>query len=359
MAAARQEQVEIRRRHGDDPSQTPGFNSPVALHEISQGAEEATSQSPLQPASSVLSINPALPENQPSLPRRRGRPPKNASAENPPPGNRATAIPRRRGRPPKPRDLPTDSVATEDSPPENKNPTVPLRQGRSSLPRRSVGRPRKHSLNRQLQSFDSPHPVLSSNMEETPLPLEGISPLESNNQGIPRRGRPPIPRRSVGRPRKHSPDRPPPVLSGNMLETPLSLKDISPLESNNQRIPRRGRPPLPKRSVGRPRKHFPGQRLQNSDRPPAVLSGNIQETPLSLEDMSPLESNSQRTPHRGRPPLPRRSVGRPRKHSSNQQLQNFDRPHPALSGNVREPPLPLEDISIKQKGGEDEILPEM
>ena len=69
MAAARQEQAGIQRRHrlerrqGDDPSQTPPFTSLVARHEISQGTEEPPPQLP---------INPALPDQ----PRRgRGRPP--------------------------------------------------------------------------------------------------------------------------------------------------------------------------------------------------------------------------------------------------------------------------------------------
>ena len=66
MAAARQEQAGIQRRHrlerrqGDEPSQTPPFTSLVARHEVSQGTEE-----PPQ-----LPINPALPA-QP----RRGRGP--------------------------------------------------------------------------------------------------------------------------------------------------------------------------------------------------------------------------------------------------------------------------------------------
>jgi ATP-dependent DNA helicase PIF1 len=70
MAAARQDQAGIQRRHrlerrhGDDPSQTPPFISPVARHEISQGTEEPAPQQPLQ------SANPALPGNPP----RRGRP---------------------------------------------------------------------------------------------------------------------------------------------------------------------------------------------------------------------------------------------------------------------------------------------
>ncbi|KAN0071224.1 hypothetical protein V8E54_010655 [Elaphomyces granulatus] len=75
MAAARQEQAEIQRRHrlerrhGDDPSQTPGFSSLVARHEISQGAEALPPQRPLQSAGH-MPINPALAENQPQLPRR-------------------------------------------------------------------------------------------------------------------------------------------------------------------------------------------------------------------------------------------------------------------------------------------------
>jgi hypothetical protein len=77
MAAARQEQAGIQRRHrlerryGDDPSQTPLFISLVARHEISQGTEEPSPQHTLQSAGPVLLINPGLPENQP----RRGRPP--------------------------------------------------------------------------------------------------------------------------------------------------------------------------------------------------------------------------------------------------------------------------------------------
>ena len=69
MAAARQDQAGIQRRHrferrhGDDPSQTPPFISLVARHEISQGTEEPPPQQPLQSA-------PALSGNQP----RRGRP---------------------------------------------------------------------------------------------------------------------------------------------------------------------------------------------------------------------------------------------------------------------------------------------
>jgi hypothetical protein len=65
MAAARQDQAGIQRRHrlehrqGDDPSQTPPFTSLVARHEVSQDTEEPQPQ---------LLINPALP-NQP----RRGR----------------------------------------------------------------------------------------------------------------------------------------------------------------------------------------------------------------------------------------------------------------------------------------------
>jgi hypothetical protein len=72
MAAARQDQAGIQRRHrlehrqGDDPSQTPPFTSLVARHEVSQDTEEPQLQ---------LLINPALP-NQPrhgrghsSLPR--------------------------------------------------------------------------------------------------------------------------------------------------------------------------------------------------------------------------------------------------------------------------------------------------
>jgi len=68
MAAAQQEQAEIRRRHrlerrhGDDPSQTPSFSSLVAHHEISQGAEALPSQRPLKSAGNMLPINPALPE---------------------------------------------------------------------------------------------------------------------------------------------------------------------------------------------------------------------------------------------------------------------------------------------------------
>jgi hypothetical protein len=56
MAAARQEQAEIQRRHrferrhGDDPSQTPSFSSLVARHEISQGTAEAPPQRPLLPS---------------------------------------------------------------------------------------------------------------------------------------------------------------------------------------------------------------------------------------------------------------------------------------------------------------------
>ena len=92
MAAARQEQAEIQKCHGDD-------RSLVARHEIPQGAEEGPPQGPLLP------VNPALPENQPQLPRR--------------------------GRPPKLR-----------GPSESENPTIP-RRGRPPLPRRKVGRPRK------------------------------------------------------------------------------------------------------------------------------------------------------------------------------------------------------------------------
>jgi len=111
------------------------------------------------------------------------------------------------------------------------------------------------------------------------------------------------------------------------------LEDLSPLESRNRTIPRRrGRPPLPRRSVGLPRN--------------PVSSGNIQESPPSLA-----------IPHRG---LPKRSVGRPRKHSPNRQLQSFDRSAPVLSGNVQESLFPSEDISIMQNdGGGDEILSEM
>jgi hypothetical protein len=111
MAAARQEQAEIQRRHrferrhGDDPSQTPSFSSLVARHEISQGTAEAPPQRPLLPT---------LPENQPQLPRR-GRPP-------------------------------TEIVVTEDSP-ASENPAIPRR-----------GRPRDHSPNRQPPNFDSPPP---------------------------------------------------------------------------------------------------------------------------------------------------------------------------------------------------------
>ena len=93
MAAARQEQAEIQRRHGDD-------RSLVARHEIFQDAEEGPPQGPLLP------VNPALPENQPQLPRR--------------------------GRPPKLRGPPTES----------ENLTIP-RRGRPPLPRRKVGRPHK------------------------------------------------------------------------------------------------------------------------------------------------------------------------------------------------------------------------
>jgi hypothetical protein len=72
------------------------------------------------------------------------------------------------------------------------------------------------------------------------------------------------------------------------------------------------------------------------------------------------EPPSLAVPRRGRPSLPKRSVGRPRKHSPNRQLQSFDRSAPVLSGNVQESPFPSEDISIKQKdGGGDEILSEM
>jgi hypothetical protein len=77
MAAARQEQAGIQRRHrlerrhGDDPSQTPPFISLVARHEISQGTEEPPPQHPLQSAGPVLPINPGLLENRP----RCGRPP--------------------------------------------------------------------------------------------------------------------------------------------------------------------------------------------------------------------------------------------------------------------------------------------
>jgi hypothetical protein len=94
MAAARQDQAGIQRRHrferrhGDDPSQTPPFISLVAPHEISQGTEEPPPQQPLQSAPALSGnqprrgrprlpddpaqpvINPDVPENQP----RRGRP---------------------------------------------------------------------------------------------------------------------------------------------------------------------------------------------------------------------------------------------------------------------------------------------
>ena len=181
MAAARQEQAGIRRRHrlerrhGDDPSQTPGFSSLVARHEISQGTEALPPQRPLQSAGHMLPINPALAENQPQLPRR--------------------------GRPPKPRG-PTENVATEDSSLESEGPTIP----------------------HQAQ------PPLSAG-----LSTDEYSPSESDNSTtLPRRGRPPLPRRDVGRPRNHSPNRqlqnfdmPPPGFSGNMQESPLSLEDIT------------------------------------------------------------------------------------------------------------------------------------
>jgi ATP-dependent DNA helicase PIF1 len=200
MAAARQEQAEIRRRHrlerrhGDDPSQTPGFSSLVARHEISQGTEALPPQRPLQSAGHMLPINnPALAENQPQLPRR--------------------------GRPPKPR--PTENVATEDSSLESEDPTIP----------------------HQAQ------PPLSAG-----LSTDEDSPSESDNSTtLPRRGRP-LPRGNVGRP-------------------PLPRRDV-------------GRPPLPRRDVGRPRNHSPNRQLQNFDMPPPVFSGNMQESPLSLEDIT-------------------------------------------------------------------------
>jgi len=60
MAAARQDQAGIQRRHrlerchGEDPSQTPPFISLVARHEISQGTEEPPPQQPLQSANPSL-----------------------------------------------------------------------------------------------------------------------------------------------------------------------------------------------------------------------------------------------------------------------------------------------------------------
>ncbi|KAN0080708.1 hypothetical protein V8E54_003912 [Elaphomyces granulatus] len=112
MAAARQEQAEIQRRHRLERRQWPWrrpitdtrlISSLVARHEISQGAEALPPQRPLQSAGRILPINTALPENQPQLPRR--------------------------GRPPLSTGLSTD----EDSPLESENPTRLPRRGRPPL----------------------------------------------------------------------------------------------------------------------------------------------------------------------------------------------------------------------------------
>ena len=116
MAAARQDQAGIQRRHrlerrqGDDPSQTPPFTSLVARHEVSQGTEEPPPQLP---------INPPLPD-QPRLGR--GRPPIPDDPIDP-------AQPRRgRGRLP----IPDDPI----------DPTQPRRgRGRPSFPDDSIDPP--------------------------------------------------------------------------------------------------------------------------------------------------------------------------------------------------------------------------
>ena len=104
MAAARQDQAGIQRRHrlerrqGDEPSQTPLFTSPVARHEVSQGTEEPPPRLPINPA---LPDQPRRGRGRPPLPddpidlaqpqRGRGRPPLPDDAVGP-----------RRGRPPLP-----------------------------------------------------------------------------------------------------------------------------------------------------------------------------------------------------------------------------------------------------------------
>ena len=131
MAAARQDQAGIQRRHrlerrqGDDPSQTPPFTSLVARHEVSQGTEEPPPRLP---------INPALPDQ----PRRgRGRPRIPDDPIDP-------AQPRRgHGRPSLPRpSLPDDPIDPAQSRSRRGRPSLPddpidlapSRRGRPSLP---------------------------------------------------------------------------------------------------------------------------------------------------------------------------------------------------------------------------------
>ncbi|KAN0072324.1 hypothetical protein V8E54_009253 [Elaphomyces granulatus] len=105
MAAARQDQAGIQRRHrlerchGEDPSQTPPFISLVARHEISQGTEEPPPQQPLQSANPSLETSLGVDV----LPRR-GRPSLPDDPAQPRPG-----------RPRLPEAPPSDRVAAGDA----------------------------------------------------------------------------------------------------------------------------------------------------------------------------------------------------------------------------------------------------
>ena len=221
MAAARQEQAGIQRRHhlerrhGDDPSQTPSFSSLVTRH------EEASPQRASQSADPVPPINPTRSENQPQLPRR-GRPP----VQNPPQDG-GTAVPRRRGQllvnpslPEHQPQLPRRGRPPVQTPPQDGGTAVPRRRGQllinPSLPEYQPELPR-----RGRPPVQSPPPQDSV----TTVPgRRGGPPTEIENPTIPRRGRP----------RDRSPDRqlrtfdsPPPVFSDNMQESPLSLEDTA------------------------------------------------------------------------------------------------------------------------------------
>ncbi|KAN0067123.1 hypothetical protein V8E54_014770 [Elaphomyces granulatus] len=170
MAAARQEQAGIQRRHrlerrqSDDPSQTPPFTSLVARHEVSQSTEEPPPQLP---------INPTLPDQ----PRRgRGRPPIPDDPIDP-------AQPRRgRGRPP----IPDDPIDLAQPRRGRGCPSLPDDPIDPVQPRRGRGRP-------SLTHDPIDPPQSRRGLGRPSLPDDPIDPAQPRRG----RGRPSLPRPSL------------------------------------------------------------------------------------------------------------------------------------------------------------------
>jgi hypothetical protein len=95
-------------------------------------------------------------------------------------------------------------------------------------------------------------------------------------------------------------------------------------------------PQLPR--LGRPVQHSPPSRSSSQSR------SRARGRPRLARD----DSDTQSRGSRGRPPLTRNPVGRPSRAGSEAPLRNFDEPGPRFSGDDQEAPLSLEDVTIKR-----------